>query len=74
MIATVVDWAALAQVAYTALLVSVAVTTLFTGGLLLSQAGPAGGSSAGRRVLGGACLLASLALVLAGLYVVFTAK
>jgi hypothetical protein len=75
MLATVVDWGALGQVASSSLLISVALATLFTGGLLLVEpAGGAGRAPAVRRALGGLLLLACLALVAVGLYVVFTAK
>jgi hypothetical protein len=53
--------------------VSVAVTTLFTSGLVLVEPGDRPPSTA-RRALGALLLLASFALVAGGLYVVFTAK
>jgi hypothetical protein len=73
MLATIVDWAALWQVIVASFVVSVAVTTLFTSGLVLVAPGDRR-PSAPRRALGGLLLLASFALVAAGLYVVFTAK
>jgi hypothetical protein len=73
MLATVVDWSALWQVVVYSFVVNVAVTTLFTSGLVLVELGDRPPSGA-RRVLGGVLLLASFALVAAGLYVVFTAK
>ena len=73
MLATIVDWAALWQVVVAAFVVSIAVTALFTGGLVLATPADRPPSVA-RRALGGLLLLASFALVAAGLYVVFTAK
>jgi hypothetical protein len=73
MLATIVDWAALWQVVVSAFVVSVAVTTLFTSGLVLVEPGDRPPSTA-RRALGALLLLASFALVAGGLYVVFTSK
>jgi hypothetical protein len=73
MLATVVDWAALWQVLVYAFVVSVAVTTLFTSGLVLVESGDRPPSTV-RRALGALLLLASFALVAGGLYVVFTSK
>jgi hypothetical protein len=73
MLATIVDRAALWQVVVSSFVVSVAVTTLFTSGLVLVAPGDRP-SSAVRRALGGLLLLASSALVAGGLYVVFTTK
>ena len=73
MLATIVDWTALWHVVAYSFVVSVAVTTLFTSGLVLVEPGDRP-PSAVRRTLGGLLLLASFALVAAGLYVVFTTK
>jgi hypothetical protein len=73
MLATIVDRAALWQVVVSSFVVSVAVTTLFTSGLVLVAPGDRPPSAA-RRALGGLLLLASSALVAGGLYVVFTTK
>jgi hypothetical protein len=73
MLAAIVDWAALWQVVVSSFVVSVAVTTLFTSGLVLVEPGDRPPSVA-RRALGGLLVLASFALVAAGLYVVFTTK
>jgi hypothetical protein len=72
MLATIVDRAALWQVVVSSFVVSVAVTTLFTSGLVLVA--PGRPLSAARRALGGPLLLASSALVAGGLYVVFTTR
>jgi hypothetical protein len=71
MLATIVDGAALWRVTASSFVVSVAVTTLFTSGLILVEPGDRPPSAA-RRALGGLLLLASFALVAGGLYVVFT--
>jgi hypothetical protein len=72
MLAAIVDWTALGQVAAYAL--AAAIAALFTGGLLLVEPGGGERAHAARHALGGLCLLACVGLVAAGLYVVFTTK
>jgi hypothetical protein len=75
MLATIVGWSALGQVAAYALAAGVAIAALFTGGLRLIESDEGTGvARAARPALGGLCLLACAALVGAGLYVVFTTK
>jgi hypothetical protein len=74
MLATLVDWTALGLVAAYSFAFSVAITALFTGGLLLVESGDGGGANAVRRAVGGLLLLACIALIAFGLYIVFTTK
>jgi hypothetical protein len=65
-----IDWAALGQVVVYAFAGTVAVTLLFTTGVLLSS----GRAPAARLALAGVAFAGSLALVVVGLYVMLTTK
>jgi cytochrome b subunit of formate dehydrogenase len=69
--ASIVDWAALGQVVLYAFAGTLAVTLLFTGGVLLVGEGR---TPAPRLVLAGAAFAGSLALVALGLYVMLSSK
>jgi hypothetical protein len=72
-IATVVDWAALGQVVLYGFAATIAVTLLFTAGVLL--AGEEGRRTpAPRLAVAGVAFAASLGLVVLGLYVMLTTK
>jgi hypothetical protein len=65
-----VDWAALGQVVVYSFAATVAVTVLFTSGVLLSG----GRAPAPRLAAAGVAFAASLGLVVLGLYVMLTTK
>jgi hypothetical protein len=66
-----VDWAALGQVVVYSFAATVAVTLLFTSGVLLSGSGR---PPAPRLAAAGVAFAASLGLVVLGLYVMLTTK
>jgi hypothetical protein len=67
-----VDWGALGQVVIYAFAATVAVTLLFTAGVLLGTG--EGRTPAPRIAIAGVAFAASLALVVLGLYVMLTTK
>ena len=67
-----IDWAALGQVVVYSFAAAVTVTLLFTAGTVLSSG--EGRAPAVRYALAGTAFAASLALVVLGLYVMFTTK
>jgi hypothetical protein len=67
-----VDWGALAQVVISAFAATVAVTLLFTAGVLFGSG--EGRTPAPRLAIAGVAFAASLALVVLGLYVMLTTK
>ncbi len=69
--ASIVDWAALGQVVVYAFAGTVAVTLLYTAGVLLVGEGR---TPAPRLALAGVVFAASLALVVLGLYVMLSSK
>jgi NADH:ubiquinone oxidoreductase subunit 6 (subunit J) len=70
---SIVDWAALGQVVVYAFAGTVAVSLLFTAGVLLIGEEPRR-TPAPRLAVAGAAFAASLALVVLGLYVMLTSK
>ena len=67
-----IDWTALGQVVIYSSVAAVTVTLLFTAGTLLTAG--EGRAPAVRYALAGTAFAASLALVVLGLYVMFTTK
>ena len=67
-----IDWAALGQVVVYSFVAAISVTLLFTVGTVLSAG--EGRAPAVRYALAGTAFAASLALVVLGLYVMFTTK
>jgi hypothetical protein len=65
-----IDWAALGQVVAYSFAAAVTVTLLFTSGVVLAS----GRAPALRLAVAGVAFAASLALVVLGLYVMFTTK
>jgi hypothetical protein len=75
MLATVVDWKALGEVVVYAFAGAVALSVLFTSGVLLVEPeGEGQGVAPARRALGGLLLLVCLGLVAFGLYIMFSSK
>jgi hypothetical protein len=70
-----IDWAALGQVVAYSFVAAVAVAVLFSAGVVLSTTDEDGGRAPAPRIaVAGLAFLASLALVVLGLYVMFTTK
>jgi hypothetical protein len=70
-----IDWAALGQVVLYSFAAGVTVTALFSAGVVLGSSDERGGRApAPRLAIAGVAFAASLALVVLGLYVMFTTK
>ena len=70
-----IDWAALGQVVAYSFAAALTVSLLFSAGVLLSSTDEHGGRAPAARIaLAGVAFAASLALVVLGLYVMFTTK
>jgi hypothetical protein len=71
MFGAIVDWGALGQVVALSFAAALALTVLFTSGVL---AFARDGAGSGRRAVGGTALALCAGLVVLGLYVMFTSK
>jgi hypothetical protein len=70
-----IDWAALGQVVVYSFAAAVAVTVLFSAGVVLSATDERGRRAPAPRIaIAGVAFVCSLALVVLGLYVMFTTK
>ena len=74
MLATIVDWAALGKVVVYAFAGALALTLLFTTGVLLVEADGGRRSSLASRAVGAAAFALCVGLVAFGVYVMFTTK
>ena len=74
MLAAIVEWAALGKVALYSLVGAVAISGLFTTGLLLVESRDGHAASGTQRAAGAVLLAACAALVVFGLYVLFSTK
>jgi hypothetical protein len=72
MLAAIVDWAALGKVVVDSFAVALVLTFVFTTGVLLVEASDGRQASAASRTAGYAAFAVCLALVVLGLYVMFT--